>query len=122
MLPMIERLVANARAKLIMGVALGLAGLFALFAAWFAVYGAFEMLVSPPFAAALASLSFAIVIAIAGVAVSGMAANRVPAPSARSSPLPPGVGVELGTALIGLVADVAAARRRKRQDKTRRGR
>lgn len=122
MLPMIERLVATARAKVIIGVALGVAGIFALLAAWFAVYGGFEMLVSPPFAAALAALSFAIVIALSGVVIGNMAASRVPAPAARSSPITPAIGVEIGTAVIGLMADFAAARRRKRQEKARRRR
>ena len=118
MLPMVDRLVANARAKLITGAALGVVSVFALLAAWFAVYGGFEMLVSPPFAAALTALSFAVVIAIAGSA----AASRVPAPPARSNPMTPAIGVEIGTAMIGLLADFAASRRRKRQEKARRKR
>ncbi len=122
MVPMIERLVANARAKLITGVALGVAGLFAVHAAWFAVYGGFEMWVSPPFAAALASLSFALLIAIAGAVIGGRAASKVPAAPARSSPMTSAIGVEIGTAVMGLMADRAAARRRARQEKARRRR
>lgn len=122
MLPIIDRLIANARAKLITGAALGVAGVFALVAAFCAVYGGFEMLVPPPFAAALAALSFAIVIAVAGLIIGGMAANKVPARPVRSNSLPPGMGVEIGTAVIGLLADLAAERRRKRQDKARRRR
>ena len=122
MLPMVDRLVANARAKLITGVALGVASVFALLAAWFAVYGGFEMLVSPPFAAALTALSFAVVIAIVGVAAGSAAASRVPAPPARSNPITPATGVEIGTAVIGLLADFAASRRRERQEKARRKR
>ncbi|MHB8284055.1 MAG: hypothetical protein ACYDD1_05215 [Caulobacteraceae bacterium] len=122
MIAMVERLVAGAKAKLIKGVALAVAGVFVLLAAWFAAYGGFEKLVSPPFAAALTDLSFAIVIAVCGIIVGGIAASRVPAPTVRSSPLTPAVGMEIGAAVIRLLGNFAAAKQRARHTKARRKR
>lgn len=119
---MLHDLLARLKAAVIGAVLLAAAAGVAVVAAGYGAYAGLKLVVSAPAAAGLTALIFAILAGLIGIAL--MQVLKPAHPPARHAAARHGANpvLEGGVALIGVLADMALARRIKREQEARRSR